>query len=216
VAALHATLGQDNGVYAANRLRSLLAKVFAVAIDAELYAGPNPVNGVKKFREQSRDRFLDAAELKAFFAALNDEPNAVIRDYLHLSLLIGARRSNMLAMRWDDIDREQGVWRIPKTKSGDPQVVPLAAAARTVLEDRWRARPEDCRRPVQESQNERCYRPCHFARQRDAVSRQIRGRARERRFLVGRVRGGDNQGNREAGCRVQGYQLGRRFGCAVV
>jgi len=144
VAGLHAKMGKEHGIYAANRLRSMLGKLFAVVIDAELFPGPNPVLGVKKFREQSRDRFLDAAELKAFFAALNDEPRVVVRDYLKLSLLIGARRSNMLSMRWEDIDRDRGVWRIPQTKSGEPQVVPLSQAARDILEERWADRKGDC------------------------------------------------------------------------
>ena len=144
VAHLHSDIGRDHGIYAANRLRSLLAKVFAVMIDAELFSGSNPVLGVKKFREHSRDRFLDAAELKRFFAALAEEPHAVIRDYLHLSLLVGARRSNMLGMEWVDIDRQQGVWRIPQTKSGEPQIVPLSQPARDIIEQRWLDRRGEC------------------------------------------------------------------------
>ena len=144
VARLHSKLGQEHGIYAANRLRSLLAKIFTVAMEDELYNGPNPVLGVKKFREQSRDRFLDAAELKRFFGALSEEPNEVIRDYLKLSVLVGARRSNMLGMRWDQIDRAKGIWRIPETKSGEPQIVPLSVAAGEVIEERWNARKDGC------------------------------------------------------------------------
>lgn len=144
VAALHAKIGRDHGIYAANRLRSLLHKMFAVGLEADLFKGPNPVAGVKKFKEETRDRFLDADELKRFFKALAAEPHEVIRDYLLLSLLVGARRSNMLAMRWADVSLDRGVWRIPETKSGEPQVVPLSDAALTVLRNRRAATPEDC------------------------------------------------------------------------
>jgi integrase len=144
VASWHLRVGEDHGIYAANRAKSLLSKVLSVAIDAELLPGPNPLIGIRRFHETSRDRFLDAAELKAFFAALNEEPPGVARDFVELALLVGARRSNLAAMRWEDIDRGRGVWRIPLTKSGEAQVVPLSAAAMGVLEDRWRARPAGC------------------------------------------------------------------------
>jgi len=58
------------------------------------------------------------------FKALSEEPNITVRDYILLSLLTGARKANMLAMRWDELNLEQAVWRIPETKNGEAHSIP--------------------------------------------------------------------------------------------
>ena len=103
VAALHARVGQENGIYAANRLLALVRAMFNKSEDMGLL-GPNPTTGVKKFPEEKRDRFLHSDELRAFFAALGQEPNRLLPHFFLLLLLTGDRRSNLQAMRWDEID----------------------------------------------------------------------------------------------------------------
>jgi integrase len=132
--ALHARIGADKGKYAANRLLSLLHAAYARPGD--LWQGVNPVHGIAKFREKSRDRFLNAAELPRFFKSLTEEPNETIRDYLLILLLVGARRSNTAAMRWEQIDFHRTCWRIPETKNGMPLVLPLAREAIQILQQR--------------------------------------------------------------------------------
>lgn len=46
--------------------------------------------GIKAFREEKRERFMDAEELRAFFQSLTKELNETIRDYIWVSLLTGA------------------------------------------------------------------------------------------------------------------------------
>ncbi len=58
--------------------------------------GPNPAKGVKMFKEESRDRFLQPGELEAFFRALQAEAE-VFRDFFLMSLLTGARQGNVLS-----------------------------------------------------------------------------------------------------------------------
>jgi len=135
VASLHATIGRNNGLYMANRLLALVKAMFNQA-DGVGYTGRNPAAGIKKFPEEKRDRFLQADELQGFFAALAEEANTTARDFFFISLLTGARKGNVLAMRWRDIDFEHALWRIPRTKSGLPVVVPLTGPALAVLETR--------------------------------------------------------------------------------
>jgi integrase len=136
VRALHAKLGRENGRYAANRLLALLSVLFNHAIGNGLWQGTNPCKGVKRFREQKRERFLQADELPRFFQALEAEPNRTIRDYFKIALLTGARRSNVLAMRWADVHLERATWEIPETKNGDGLTVHLPAAAVDILRER--------------------------------------------------------------------------------
>ncbi len=65
-----------------------------------------------------------------------EENNDTIRDYFILSLLTGARRSNVLAMKWEQINLEQGEWRIPETKNGTPQIITLSEEALVLLQNR--------------------------------------------------------------------------------
>ncbi len=133
---LHHEIGRKSGYYAANRLLALLSIVFNKAIDFGLYEKLNPVQGIKKFKEKSRDRFLQSNELPQFFQALAEEPNETIRDYFIISLLTGARRANVLAMKWTQINFEQAEWRIPETKNGTPQIITLSEEALLVLKNR--------------------------------------------------------------------------------
>lgn len=117
-------MAEKNGRYIANKVLTLLRSMYNKAGDIG-FSKPNPTAGIKKFPEEKRDRFLHGNDLRVFFSALAAEPNADLRDFFMVCLFVGARKSNVLAMRWEDIDFRTGVWRIPETKSGQPVVVPL-------------------------------------------------------------------------------------------
>ena len=57
-----------------------------------------------------------------------------------LSLLTGARRSNVLSMRWQDIDLEEAIWTILETKNGTSQMVPLGTEAIAILSERFQTK----------------------------------------------------------------------------
>ncbi|MFU1519407.1 tyrosine-type recombinase/integrase [Vreelandella alkaliphila] len=119
----------------ANRVMALCSSVFGWAIDVELWE-TNPAAGIKKNRERKRDRFLQPSELPRFFQALAAEPSDTVRDFFLACLLTGARRSNVLAMRWEELELDEGVWRIPDTKNGEPQLATVPAQLVTVLNER--------------------------------------------------------------------------------
>lgn len=135
ISSLHAKIGATRHFHA-NRVLALISSVFGRAIEFGLWEGINPCQGVKKFTEVSRDRFLSADELARFFQALELEPNDTARDYFIVSLLTGARRANVLAMMWSDLDLDAATWRIPMTKNGTPQTIPLVSAVVELLQQR--------------------------------------------------------------------------------
>jgi integrase len=116
ISAWHAAMGEQNGKPIANRVLSLLACVLTVA-DELGYHGKNPASGIKKFTEQSRERFLQPFELPKFFESLNQEKTDW-QDFFLLLLLTGVRRSNLQAARWDEFQFDNTVWQIDHTKSG--------------------------------------------------------------------------------------------------
>ena len=128
---------ENHGLYASNRLLSLLKIVFNKAIEWG-WEGKNPTVGIKKFKEKSRDRFLQLDELPRFYKALFEEENTTIRDYIFMSLMTGARKSNVLSMRWDEVNLHNNIrqWRIPETKNGEALTIPLHDDAVELLKAR--------------------------------------------------------------------------------
>ena len=128
----HEDIRSNHGLYQANRCLERLRAMYNKAIEWG-WDGVNPTNGIKKYKEIKRDRFLLASEAKAFFASLEAEENTVARNYLYMALFTGARKTNVLEMRWDQIDLKNAIWRIPDTKNGEPVIVPLIPAAVELL-----------------------------------------------------------------------------------
>ncbi|NBQ67603.1 MAG: site-specific integrase [Nitrosomonadaceae bacterium] len=143
VDSLHKKLGRDKGVVTANIALKLLHVMYNKAINEwRIWKGENAAHGIKKFTEKSRDRFLQGDELPRFFQALAEEQNDTMRDYFLLALLTGARRSNVLAMQWSDVNLDRAEWRIEETKNGTPQTVTLSPEAVDLLRNRKPAEPD--------------------------------------------------------------------------
>ena len=94
---------------------------------------------VRAYRETAREWFLAPNELRALYIALaSPETQDDFRDIILLSLYTAARRSNVLAMRWCDINLNDHLWTIPADQSKDGAImrVPLTAPAVEILEQR--------------------------------------------------------------------------------
>lgn len=132
---LHSEIGKKYGHYTANRAIAYIRAIFNKMIQWG-FAEKNPAIGVEKFREQKRERFVSYEELPILLNALKQDPNPDVRDFFLMCLYTGARKSNVLSMRWEDIDFGMKVWCIPDTKNGEPLPVPLAEQAIEVLKGR--------------------------------------------------------------------------------
>ena len=135
IKAIHARTTKKSAAQA-DRVVAVVSAVFTFMLAHERFSGQNPATRIQKNPAPSRDRFLQADELTPFFKALSESTNRVMRDFFLVALLTGARRANVSAMRWADVDLAAGVWRIAKTKNGTPQTVTLSPEAVTVLESR--------------------------------------------------------------------------------
>jgi integrase len=132
---LHRKISRTGHGTVANRVLALISSIFSWGVDACLVES-NPAKGIKKNTEVSRDRFLQSEEIPKFFAALAEEDNPTMKDFIILSLLTGARKSNMLSMHYKDISFEREQWRIEDTKNGTPQNVTLSPEAIEILRNR--------------------------------------------------------------------------------
>ncbi len=134
IAFLHAKIGKAHPV-GANRVLSLLRTMFRHAVSLGFIRGDSPASNISAFPETSRDRFVQPNELPRLFAALKEEANPYIKTALMMSLLTGARRSEVLAAKWADIDFAIDTWRIPQTKAGNWHLLPLPRPLVHILVD---------------------------------------------------------------------------------
>jgi integrase len=135
---LHKTIarehaGRSKGHYAANRTMRLLRCMFNLARDWGRSQGDNPAARVRLFKEAKRERYLTPDELGRINAALVAETDWRWRGYFPLALMLGTRRSELLAARWEHIDFERRTITIPKTKAGRPHTLPLPSPAVDIL-----------------------------------------------------------------------------------
>jgi integrase len=135
VADLHIKIGNSSGKSMANQIVTLLGMILNKAIEWEVLDKRNPTQYVKKYREQSRDRFLQSHELPLFIEAVEQEER-LFRDFFFILLLTGQRKTNVLEMKWKDLNLKDQYWLIPETKNGEPLMVPLVNDAVEILKER--------------------------------------------------------------------------------
>ena len=142
VAALHYNLRETPR--AANRALSVLSKMFSLAAAWGMVAdGANPCRAVRKYREKKRERFLSRDEYRRLGQALAEAEadaaagaDGAVSPYaiaaLRLLMLTGCRLNEILTLRWDDVDRTAGEFRLRDGKTG-ARMVPLTPTAEAVL-----------------------------------------------------------------------------------
>ena len=122
VAKLHHDLRHSR--YQANRSLALMSKMFNLA---ELWGlrpdGSNPCRHVKKYKEEKRERYLSADEMARLGEVLRQceqegvEAASVI-NLIRLLMLTGCRLSEIQTLKWDYVNFDNEVLRLPDSKTG--------------------------------------------------------------------------------------------------
>lgn len=118
------------------KLRVTLGRSFELGASWEVPGcdRPNPARGIpRKPLNNARDRYLTAEEAARLREAASASKNTQLRPIVDLLLLTGARLRELLDARWQDVDVERRLWRIPMSKSGKQRFVPLSSAALDVI-----------------------------------------------------------------------------------
>ncbi len=123
----------------ANKVLTLLSKAFNLA---EVWGwrpeGSNPCRHVERYKEESRERYLSESELKRLgevLARIEYERTASPQAIAAIRLLIvtGCRSSEILKLRWDEVDFERQRLNLSDSKTGKRTVM-LNSAAMEILE----------------------------------------------------------------------------------
>jgi integrase len=118
---------------------NVIKHIFKLALEWELLP-INPALGVKAPKAQpGRVRYLQPTELRLVI----DQCPEWLRPIVALASLTGMRRSELLRVRWLDVDLNNGRVFIPKTKNGDGRIIYLNKSAVAVLNSLERGKPTD-------------------------------------------------------------------------
>lgn len=118
----------------ANRALAVLSKMFNLAERWGLRPdNSNPCRHIDRYPERSKERFLSPAEmgrlgevLREVEAKNSEHPSAVLA--IRLLALTGMRKSEVLNLRWSEIDFERGLALLPDSKTGKKAVLLPAPA----------------------------------------------------------------------------------------
>ena len=136
IAILH--YGLRNTPITANRVIASLSTLFSWCERCGLRPKhSNPVQGVERFAEKSKERFLSPRELARLGVALaraerNQTESVFALAAIRLLILTGCRRNEILELPWKDVKIERAMLLLPETKTGARPVY-LSAPALSVL-----------------------------------------------------------------------------------
>ena len=144
----HRELGSKSHARANNTMRVLRA-VFNFAKDkyedtqgSSLFQ-TNPVDRLSRSRGwyniERRRTLIMPHELKPWYDATMQLNRESTRDYLHLLLFTGLRRTEAARLRWEQIDLIDRSLHIKDTKNREPHTLPLSSYLYELLSDRHQA-----------------------------------------------------------------------------
>ena len=125
-----------------SRYMASLSVVYSTAINEWGWLEVNPVKKVAKPSEpRGRARFLSDDERERLLKACQECPNPILFTIVVVALSTGARKNEILTLKWQNIDFERNVIRLENTKNGERRALPLVAKAYDLLE---LIRPDQC------------------------------------------------------------------------
>jgi len=126
----------QGGIGTASRTVGLLGSIFTYAMKKRL-VGENPVRGVERYKDNKRTRVLSDEEWRSLGRALDDYRadggNSHAINIIILIAYTGARRGEIVGLKYRETDLEKRVFDLEDTKSGR-SMRPMSNLAREVLE----------------------------------------------------------------------------------
>jgi integrase len=119
-----------------NRYLATLSHLFSIAVKEWRLLDRNPVGDISKKKEaRGRIRFLSDTERDALLEACAKSDWPPLHMLVLLAISTGARRGELIRLKWADIDLKTARATVHETKNGDPRVLPLVGKALTALRE---------------------------------------------------------------------------------
>jgi len=116
----------------ANRVHAALHRFFKWAAGpGRKYIRENPMTGLQRTKEVSRDHVVNDADLAKIWIGADKVP--MHGDMVKLLILTGARREEIGALRWSEIKGDYIELANGRTKTGNGHIIPLSTQAKEIL-----------------------------------------------------------------------------------
>jgi integrase len=113
---------------------SMLSTAFTLAVKEWEWATENPCTKVSKLQENNkRIRWLTPDEEKMLLDHAKGYLQGQLLEIILVALYTGMRKSEILNLRWEDIDFNQKIITILKTKNKEPRSIPMNQNIYTLL-----------------------------------------------------------------------------------
>lgn len=107
------------------RMKAALSSIFQFAIDKK-YLDKNPVDKIRiKAAPNQIERFLSDDERIRLLNACSEADWDKMHLLILLAITTGMRKSELLYLRWNDIDFDKGLASLADTKNGSPRMNPI-------------------------------------------------------------------------------------------
>jgi integrase len=127
-----------------NRWLAVLSHCFTMAVREWQWCDDSPVRTIRKPKEpRGRVRFLSDQERHLLLEACQASRNPYLHTIVVLALATGARRGELLSLRWPDVDLKRGTLTFHQTKNGERRAVPLTGTALALMSQHAKVRRLD-------------------------------------------------------------------------
>lgn len=136
LAATPTSIGKQRAAGTVNRAATILSHAITVAVNEWEWMQDHPMRRIRKMPEpRGRVRFLSDDERKALLAACKESETKHLYMLVILALSTGARRGEIMNLKWPDINFERKVITLHETKNGERRLLPLTGLALTLLRE---------------------------------------------------------------------------------
>lgn len=126
------------------RYMAVLSHAFTIAVQEWGWLEENPLRKVAKPKEpRGRVRFLSDDERARLLDACQGSSNPDLFPTVVLALSTGARRMEIMGLRWPQVDLKRGLITLTETKNGERRALPLAGKALELVRERSKVRRLD-------------------------------------------------------------------------
>ncbi|MEK6746204.1 MAG: site-specific integrase [Pseudomonadota bacterium] len=137
--------GKKLSTTSANRYLTALGHVFTIAVKQWELQESNPVQRIQKLKEpRGRVRFLSDEERNQLLQACKASNNPHLHKVVVFALSTGARKNEILTLKWQDVSLERRLITLHETKNGERRSLPIQGYAYKLLSEHMKVRRLDC------------------------------------------------------------------------
>ncbi len=135
------TNGKKKSSSTVNRYMAALSVVFSYAVKELEWMDDNPISKISHLREpKPRVRYLSDEEYEILLKKAKESTNPYIHTIISIALTTGARKMEILNLRWEDIDLNANTAILRETKNGEYRVLQLIDPALEGLKELYEKR----------------------------------------------------------------------------